>query len=268
MFRTMTCAAALAAIASSALAADMGRPAISPALPGAPLPQQHVMGYVEGVYTYGQTDGAFGDQNIGTIRGAINVPTAEGFNLQVDGRYSHEASEGFHHDVVGGALHGYLRGPVYAVGVFVDGDYVTGTGNTFHGYMGGLEGAYFLDNITLLAAAAVGQSVTPTNDSTDYFAKIGARAYASDNLRFDLEGGAKWVELAGGRRDKLFVEAAANYRLTAMPVTMFAGYRYDQLQKGLNGFTGDTDSNHYFAGLRYSFGSQSLKEEERAGPLW
>lgn len=260
---------ALAAVAGSAVAADMGSPPTTPpALPGAPLPQRHVMGYVEGVYTYGQTDGVLGDRNIGTIRGAINVPTGEGFNLQVDGRYSHAASEGFHHDIVGGSLHGYLRGPVYAVGVFVDGDYVTGTGNTFHGYMGGLEGAYFLNNVTLLAAAAIGQSVTPTNDSTDYFAKAGARLYASDNLRFDLEGGAKWVELGGVRTDKFFVEAAANYRLQSLPVTMFAGYRYDQLRKGLNGFTGDADSNLYFGGLRYSFGSSSLKEEERSGPLW
>jgi hypothetical protein len=60
-----------------------------------------------------------------------------------------------------------------------------------------------------------------------------------------------------------------NYRPVAMPVTLFAGYRFSEAELSASGFSSLTeDVGAAFGGVRLSFGSSSLKDEERSGSLW
>lgn len=54
-----------------------------------------------------------------------------------------------------------------------------------------------------------------------------------------------------------------------MPISIFAGYRYDEWEPSVSGYSAGSEKNHsVLAGLRYHFGSGSLKDEERSGPVW
>ena len=136
---------------------------------------------------------------------------------------------------------------------------------------GGVEAAYFLDTWTLHGALGYGQASVEDFDDIDadhYMGSLGARIYATDNLRFDVDGSLHRISENDLDYDLRSVKLTANYRLDAFPVTLFAGYKYTNEElSGLSAsVSGDTST--LFGGLRFSYGSTTLKEEERLGPVW
>jgi hypothetical protein len=105
-------------------------------------------------------------------------------------------------------------------------------------------------------------------DADHYMGALGARIYATDNIRFDIDGSLNRLSESDADYDLRTLKLTANYRPGALPVTLFAGYKY--VNEELSGFreslSGDTST--IFGGLRVSFGSPTLREEERLGPVW
>lgn len=230
------------------------------------------VGYIEGSYGAGVDTPGDIDTDAWDLRGAVNFDAGAGLNLQVDLGYTRASYEDVDTNSYDGALHGYYRNDLYAAGVFVQGARLDpGIGVDLNDYMGGLEGAYFLDTWTLHGAVGYGQASVEDFDDIDadhYMGSLGARIYATDNLRFDVDGSLHRMSENDLDYDLRSLKLTANYRLDAFPVTLFAGYKYTNEElSGLSAsVSGDTST--IFGGLRFSYGSATLKEEERLGPVW
>lgn len=274
-------------LANVAIAAEMDAPifgtsAASPQDPPAYAMQtasdEHVSGYVEGRFTHAEAaDFDIGGNNW-SIRGSINFDTGRAINLQLDGGYSRSYSEGINSDLFGGMIHAYMRPDErYAVGAFfgiskADNDLLQTLGfDEVNDYIGGIEGAFFTDTASFYGRAGYGRvSMSKPDLAGDhYLGMVGARYYATENLRFDLEGAINRFAGYGGHIDDYALIATANYRPEGLPATIFAGYRFDQFRiEDSAASLGHMNMNSLFAGLRFSFGSTSLKDEERNGPVW
>ncbi|MBB5045268.1 hypothetical protein HNQ66_004705, partial [Shinella fusca] len=88
---------------------------------------------------------------------------------------------------------------------------------------------------------------------------------SQDRLGNNTPGSINPTYMQGGG----FVALTINYRPESVPVTVFSGYRFDQIEPSMSGASlGHANVSTIFAGLRFSFGSSSLKDEERNGPVW
>lgn len=166
----------------------------------------------------------------------------------------------------GGAAHLYWRDPSsHALGGFITTNGLWGDGNLFatHTRVGGQAQAY-LDNVTLYGQAWYGQERTIGNPVplNEWGGRSMVRWFANDNLRFD--GEVTWLTVSGGGIQASGIIAAlqANYRFTDKPVSVFARYQVDHPMQDA-AFVGDL--HRFTLGARWSFGSSSLKEEDRYG---
>ncbi|WP_104663272.1 hypothetical protein [Ensifer adhaerens] len=231
-----------------------------------------ITGYIEGSYGAAVDSPGDIDADAWDLRGAVNFDAGAGMNLQVDLGYTRASYEDLDTDSYDGALHGYYRNDLFAAGVFAQGARLDpGIGVDLNDYMGGVEAAYFLDTWTLHGALGYGQAVVEDFEDIDanhYMGALGARVYATDNLRFDVDGSLHRISEGDLDYDLRSLKLTANYRLETVPVTLFAGYKYTNEElSGLSAsVSGDTST--IFGGLRFSYGSNTLKEEERFGPVW
>lgn len=266
VFRTTTLALLCLSSSNVAFAADVDEPLIGWGAyhePVVEVASGGVTGYVEGSYANSVDDV---DADAWELRGAINVDAGSGMNLQVDLGYARVGIEDLDIDKFDGGLHGYYRDELYAAGAFFGASrFDAGLSEDIKDYMGGIEGAFFQDTWTLVGAAGYGQTDLGGLDADHYMGALGARWYATDNVRFDVDGTLDRVTDGGDDLDVQTLKLTANYRPELMPVTLFAGYKYTDvdLADTLSG-----DSNTIFGGLRFSYGTGSLKEEERRGPIW
>ena len=249
---------------------------------------EHISGFVEGSFAYGK--GKIGDfSDNGTrwaLRGTVNAETHTNWNIQLDGLYSRMSVDPVDIDSLVGAAHVYNRvSDAYAVGAFVQGSRfgsnlldiaseIIGTDKYAFGIVGGGEAAVFTDMATFYGQLGFGQvsytGVADTKFKADHLiAKAGARVYATDNIRFDIEGALNRFSGYGGKVDLYSLSAIGNYRFDEFPTTVFGGYQYDYGKLGFGGTTlGDGKAHTFLTGLRFHFGSDTLKDEERKGPLW
>lgn len=167
---------------------------------------------------------------------------------------------------LGGALHAYWRDPErFAVGAFVVGNGLWGNGVHFaNHYRVGPEAQVYTDKVTLYGQAWFGQEFTDGNPTP--LDEIGGRAivrwFPSDNLRFDGELTYLAVNGAGITASGLIAAAQANYRFTDTAWTVFGRYQIDH-PMGDAEFVGNLHRFHI--GLRYNFGSSTLKDDDRNG---
>lgn len=272
MFRTKSFLVFLLSSAPLAAAADMDRPLVgADDYYEAPVEQSSlgVTGYIEGAYGSVIDSPGDIDADAWALRGAVNFDAGAGFNLQMDLGYARTSIEVANTNAYNGTLHGYYRDNLYAAGVFVQASRLdAGFDSHINDYMGGIEGAYFQDTWTIHGAAGYGQARWEALGADHYMAALGARVYATDNVRFDLDGALDRITDSGIDYDVSSLKLTANYRPEAFPVTLFGGYKYTNEEVSAFGSSVSGDSSTIFGGLRFSYGSSSIKEEERLGPIW
>lgn len=206
------------------------------------------------------------------LRGVANLPIGERFNVQLDGRFENLKFEDLADRTIAFGAHTYYRKPDrFALGLY--GQYERISSETLA--LGpkeiavGLEGAVFLSQSTVLGQIGVEAAQLEGEDASKLNGLIGARYYQTDNLRFDLDAGFERLMNEDTVRKTYSVSMAANYRLSSQPITAFGGYRFRSSSSATDDLpAGDTTSHGIMAGFRYHFGSTSLKDEERNGPLW
>lgn len=133
----------------------------------------------------------------------------------------------------------------------------------------GGEVAIFTDIVIFHGQLGFGQASYSGFKADHLLAKAGARLYATDNIRFDVEGTLNRLSGFGGKADLCTVSAIGNYRFDQFPATVFGGYQHDYGKVSVGGSTlGDATAHTFLTGLRFHFGSSTLKYEERKGPLW
>jgi hypothetical protein len=235
----------------------------------------YTSGYVQGSYA-GLVDAPDGmDGHAWALQGSINFNPEPSFNVQADIGNSWQTVEGFDADQFSGALHGYYRDHRFAVGGFfqaarLQDQFLSITGDdTITDYMGGVEAAYFAHADTLYGRFGYGQASWLGGSADHFMGTLGVRHYFTDNLRFDAEGMLNNLSYASADLDLRSIAVTGNFRPRAIPVTFFAGYRFDEAELSVPGLLhGTEDFGTAFGGVRVSFGSSSLKDEERYGSMW
>jgi len=257
--------AALAATATSAFAAD----AVAPIVMDPAVTQPHISGYLEayvgGLYVTFSGDHATATTAGGT--GRVNFPIDSRWNVQTDAFVDSLWAEGQNIYGYGGAVHGYYRDPsAYALGGFAS---ITGYGGdnfggvSLYSFSVGPEAQVYMGNVTLYGQAYYGQ--LRASGQSEHFDNWGGRGvvryFAQDNLRFDGELGYSTVSLGGEHLNTVTGALQAMYRFSGTPFSVFGRYQLDHLSAG-----GESENIHkYVFGLRASFGSDTLLDEDRNG---
>ncbi len=235
-----------------------------------------ITGFVEGDYSSLVKAPASTDGHAWSLRGSVNINTGTPFNVQVDGRYSRNDVNSDDSNTGLGALHAYYRDNQFAVGAFgqasrfsVSSLNIIGEGSA-NDYIGGGEVAGFTDWATFYAQLGYGRTKLYGFDADHYVGTLGARFYAADNLRLDVDGALHRFSYSDTDLDVDLrtVKLTANYRPDQFPVTFYGGYRYDYGKLSVPGVSTDENIGTLFAGMRVSLGTNSLKDEERNGAMW
>ncbi len=263
----------------AAVGADLviGDPPVPPSVENAPLLLKfgpRFSGFIEVNSALGKAslDEDSGKSSGWALRGAVNLPIRERWNVQLDGQLAKLKFENLSDQTMDFGAHAYYRRENrYAVGLYAQYERLSaetlalGPTET----SAGLEGAVFLSQSTVLGQVGLGKGRLEEQDASKLNGLIGARYYHTDNLRFDLDAGFEQLLSDDAALKTYSVSTAANYRLSNRPITAFGGYRYrsSSLTSGET-HSEDMTSHGIVAGFRYHFGSTSLKDEERNGPLW
>ncbi|WP_295806119.1 hypothetical protein [uncultured Nitratireductor sp.] len=240
-----------------------------------------------GLMEYRQSDGngqnarESGRHSKVELSGRINRTFGADWNLQ--GSLKHERSELNERRTLHtqASAHLYWRNPQsHAVGAFAAVTETRGEEDAANSFSNdnpyrdpklaaGFEAALFSDTASLLALAGVRTASLEEYRAESAFAGLGARYYASDQLRLGLRGTYERPLDNDNAPIVYGLDASVDYRPEALPFSTFGGYRYRiETVNGADGTTRNTSSQGIFAGFRYHFGSESLKQEERFGPLW
>lgn len=215
-----------------------------------------------------------------TLRGALNADYGNGWNLQADGHYGRSDIEGFGMNELSATAHVYQRADDrFAAGAFVsasrlgsdlfDALALLGADDYALGYLAGGEAAVFTDQMTFHGYAGLGTLDYSGFELGRVVAGLGARFYANDNLRFDLDGEYQQLSYLDLSAEMFSLSGIANYRLPEQPVTLYGGYRYSDISLQYDDAeVASTDAHNMLAGVKFSFGTASLKDEERNGAMW
>ena len=267
----------IATLATTAYAAD---PTIEEAAPvSGPQISGHVEFYLGGLDMTFEFEGEEETETGWAYGGAarINVPVSERWNIQGDAIVDSLSIDDVDLTGYGGALHAYWRDPnSYAFGMFgtlteftSDGDDVAGS------YTVGPEAQVYFGNLTLYGQAWYGQlgfdgPGVPSDDFDMWGIRGVARYFLQPNLRLDGElafhGSSLDVGVGDVEVDTLSVAFQANYRFENTPLTMFGRYQFDTLDFTAP-FSSDQslDAHKLVVGLRASFGTGTLFDEDRYG---
>jgi hypothetical protein len=231
-------------------------------------------GYLQGGFGIGATRDTDLDSHAWQLRGSMNASSDTGLNLQADVDYARAYLEdnGWSNQI-GGALHAYYRPDGnYAFGVFGQ---LSRFESPFLGdvsvrdHLGGVEAAWFGSDMTIYGQAGFGRTDFEGLDSDHYLGRLGVRYFVTDNVRLDVEGALDRFENDNADADRWRVSAIGNYRPDGTPVSFYAGYLFEHAKLDIAGFENESDvSNNFLVGMRYHFGSSSLKDEEGNGPIW
>jgi hypothetical protein len=207
-------------------------------------------GYVGLDYNTVDSD-AGGDADAVGVSGSVVLSP----NVALDAGYA-DGDDASAYGVTG---HLFTNNSQYLVGGFLGvsgGDSDVGDDSTAWG--GGVEGQYYMNNVTL--AAALGYSTNDDSDVDVWGLNGEARYFISENFR--IEGGLGWfsAEADGGFEDNaLSLGVGGEYQFAAAPVSIGLGYtnvQFDEL---------DFDVDTISATVRYNFGGGSLLDRDRSG---
>ncbi|TPL85967.1 hypothetical protein [Mesorhizobium sp. B2-3-12] len=240
---------------TSAYAADTLQP-----LAAETVVTRHMSGYSE-LYLGGLRY-PDGDDTLRTAGGAarVNIPFAQRWNLQGDLTYDRTWDDFDDRNGSGGAIHGYYRDPDrFAAGVFA-----TYTAFDFGGdlnpssYSVGPEVQVYVGNLTLYGQAYVGQLNFGDFHGDEWGVRAVARYFIQKNLRLDGEFLFNRLD-EGFNLDVIGGAVQAMYRFDATPWSLFGRYQFERTKGGSFG------ADKFVIGLRASFGSNSLLDEDRTG---
>jgi hypothetical protein len=226
----------------------------------------HIEAYLGGLYiSQGITDDTlFVYGGAGRLNWAVN----DRWNVQGDVFYDRINNDNGGGDIsgLGGALHAYWRNPdSFALGVW--GSY-TGfdagiSSSDVNQYRVGPEFQIYAGNWTIYGQGYFGELDLGTGTEADLWGARGVvRYFAHENLRFDGEVGYHTLEVTGQEIDTLTLALQGNYRFTGTPLTVFGRYQYDRLSSNASI---EADLHKFIVGVRGSFGSDSLLDEDRHG---
>ncbi|QPC92055.1 hypothetical protein [Mesorhizobium sp. INR15] len=254
MHRFLAVVASLAA-ATSAFAGDA-----LPPLAGETVVTPHISGY--GELNLGGLRYPDYDDTMRTGGGAarVNIPFAGRWNLQGDLTYDRNWDGFGSQSGIGGAIHGYYRDPDrFAAGVFAS--YTSfDFGDDFNpsSYSIGPEAQIYAGNLTLYGQAYFGRLTFGDFHGDQWGVRAVARYFVRKNLR--LDGEFMFNRLDEGFNLDVFGGAVqAMYRFDATPWSLFGRYQFERIKGGSFG------ADKCVIGLRASFGSKSLFDEDRNG---
>ncbi|QKC83390.1 hypothetical protein EB232_18775 [Mesorhizobium sp. NZP2077] len=259
--------AAIAATATSAFAAD----AVAPIVMEPELAQPHISGYVE-AYLGGLYLTSGGEHESATTAGGagrVNFPIDPRWNIQADAFVDSLWVQSQNLDGYGGAVHAYWRDPSsYALGGFTSvtgygGDVVSG--ENLYSFAVGPEAQAYFGNVTVYGQIYYGQlRATGQSEHFDNWGGRGVvRYFAQDNLRFDAELGYSRISLGGESLNTVTGALQAMYRFSGTPLSVFGRYQLDHVSSP--GSSGSLNVHKFVIGLRGSFGSDTLLDEDRNG---
>lgn len=266
MKRLIFCAA-LAAMASSAFAADATGPVYVPnttyLTDPTPISHNPVSGHVEGYIgaTHWSQDG---DSETGTSYGAagrLNYNFNRNWNVQGDLFFDGLSIDEADIHSFGAAAHMFWRQPSsFALGGFVSVESIDLDDDDVTRWVIGPEGQVYFGNVTLYGQAYYGR-LRDDGESLDTWGGRGiVRYFFTENVRVDGELGFRTIEGFGDSLTTFTAAAQGNYRFTGTPLTAFGRYQFDSVSG-----EGDADLHKFVVGLKATFGADTLLEEDRHG---
>lgn len=264
----------------------------------------YVEGYF-GQRTYDENEetGPIPDREFAGLVGRLNIPVYGSFNVQLDASVDNvfdaidfDTDDGaqFIRDLrtYAGAAHVYWRDPTWlAIGAFADIrryesfpsryvpdlDTYVPIGKTQELDFVGVEGQLFFDRVTFYGQASFGERTRvffndedTDEDSVSAWNVRGVLRYFpwdDTRLQAEVSYGEEKLGFEGFTRNTWRAAAQADYRFSSFPVSVFGRYQFeDPFNEGEDRFgTQPTASHRVLVGARYSFGSNSLLDEDRNG---
>jgi hypothetical protein len=215
----------------------------------------------------GWTTGDFTANGLATYSagGFLNLPFAERWNIEIEGRGYSIDPNGYGASDMGGFAHLYWRDvDHFALGGFAGITQLGLYGMQGRMLTGGAEAQSYLGNLTLYGQAAAFSTSRIDNgwlDFDGYFVRGSARYFATPNLL--LQADAQLAEFDGfDHFAALSLRGLAEYRFSGAPFAGFASVRWDQINPDVNR---PYSSTTVMFGIRAYFGSDSIKANDRRG---
>jgi len=204
--------------------------------------------------SYGQTDIENVEGDTWAAEGAVAFDLSDAWGGQIDLGYTSTDYDGAGEiDGLNGTFHLFKRNDSHSFGGFVGLSEVEDT--TVWNL--GVEGQSYMANTTLAGSFAYGQIDDADLDTWSLNGE--ARYFVSDNFR--LDAGLGWTRVTDGddSADGWSFGVGGEYQLATAPVSLTAGYT----RSTLNDL--DIEADTFRVGVRYNFGTGSLKERDRSG---
>ncbi|MEM9734149.1 MAG: hypothetical protein AAF903_11805 [Pseudomonadota bacterium] len=262
-----------AGIALPAYAADMlVDPPMMPPPVAEPAKSDYGSGYVEGAIDIHSGRDGKKDEDRWSLRGTHSVNFAKDLNVQVDVAYRKIDGCCADDSTFSGTFHLFKRDPKrFAIGAWGHmAQNEDAIGKTNDLLAGGLEAAAFMGEISILGHIGIGVNETDTTEQDVTIGGLEGRYYATDNIRFDAKLNMDHTQLSKlAEHTSTHFALQANWRMDQAPVSLFAGYRYEREFLDIEGANLDpSEADVLYVGARFHWGSDTLKQEERHGPLW
>ncbi|MBZ9994354.1 outer membrane beta-barrel protein [Mesorhizobium sp. BH1-1-4] len=198
----------------------------------------------------------------GAVR--VNIPFAQRWNLQGDLTYDRIWGHYSPLDGTSGTIHGYYRDPDrFAAGLFAAYTSFGESGVTVNNHAVGPEAQLYFGKLTLYGQASVGQLTINDFHGDQWGLRAVARYFVRKNLRLDAELDFNRTDYDGTNEDVVGAAVQAMYRFDETPWSVFGRYEFER--RKFETSTQDTRANKVVIGLRASFGSDSLFDEDRNG---
>jgi hypothetical protein len=263
--KRLLCSVCFSAVATTAFAADPFTPTYEE------VATRQISGYGE-VYVGNVSIDFLGEsEDLWAAGGAarVNVPFADSWNAQGDLTFDAIGADGDSVHGVGGAVHLYWRDPAsYAFGAFGEikgyGFSEGGPDDDISDWKIGPEAQVYFGNATLYGQAYYGQLEVDAPFDIDLWGVRGVlRYFMQENLRFDAELGFHNLSADVVDMDTVSASVQAMYRFDNTPLSVFARYQFDRTS--ITEAPDDFDSHKIIVGLRASFGTGTLRDEDRNG---
>lgn len=276
---------AITLFAGSALGADIDAPLMGNQLYEAPIEEASIAqpfggaaGFVDTYYSRSTSDDADIDSNTWGLRGSLNAGAGDA-NVQLDGSVGWMDQDGGKATQYSGAAHVYYRPQMdYAVGIF---GHMAKTDTTVYGlggadseakdYLIGAEAGWFTDLAGFTLQGGLGKLDVDGTEANHMLIGLGMNYFLSDNIRFDSKLAYHNLDVTDldTKLDVVSLETTLNYRLDDLPLSIYGGYRFDNVKPEVAGVKLDSvSSNTFLVGIKGHFGSNSLRDEMRNGPIW
>jgi opacity protein-like surface antigen len=207
----------------------------------APAAANAASGYVDLSYA---DNGDF-DVNSWAVNGSAVVPAGQ-LNLQFDAGFTRTDFDGDNVTTGAGAVHLFHRNDKFAVGGVVG---VADPGI----YTYGLEGAMYLDRVTLSGSASILTDDLDLFDDEPTVLNLGAKFFVTDNVSIGASYSNFDTSDFGESVDSWGLEGEFK---TSGPASFFAAYST----------TEELDLDTWSIGMRWNFGDATLKARDRSGP--